>query len=185
MDFKHHVVAMYCARQKSDEYSVVGVLKTHDLAEKAVHILQKSGIDLKKCSIVGKENLSDEHVTGYYYAGDRVQYWGQMGAFWGGLWGLLGGSAFFLIPGIGPVLMGGTIVTAVVGAMEGAVVVGGLSALGAGFYNIGIPKESIVSYETAVKGDQFVVIVHGNLAEAEKARMLLEDISVKESHLEA
>jgi hypothetical protein len=30
-----------------------------------------------------------------------------MGAFWGGLWGLLFGAAFFAIPGIGPVVIAG------------------------------------------------------------------------------
>ena len=33
-----------------------------------------------------------------------MQYWGKLGAFWGGIWGLLFGAAFFAIPGIGPVL---------------------------------------------------------------------------------
>ncbi len=37
------------------------------------------------------------------------------------------------------------------GALEGAAVVGGLSALGAGLYSIGIPKDSVFQYETAVK----------------------------------
>ncbi len=36
----------------------------------------------------------------------------------------------------------------IVGALEGAVVRGGLTALGAGLYSIGIPKNSVVQYET-------------------------------------
>jgi len=36
-----------------------------------------------------------------------MMYWGKMGAFWGGFWGLLFGSAFFAIPGVGPVLVAG------------------------------------------------------------------------------
>ena len=32
-----------------------------------------------------------------------MKFWGKLGAFWGGLWSLLFGSALFLIPGIGPV----------------------------------------------------------------------------------
>ena len=31
-----------------------------------------------------------------------MKYWGKTGAFWGGFWGILFGSAFFAIPGIGP-----------------------------------------------------------------------------------
>ena len=176
-------IGIYRTHGPKEEFTVVGVLSTHLEAEKAVKRLQLSGIDLKKCSIVGKENTTGEAVVGYYFAGDRIEYWGKMGAFWGGLWGLLGGSAYFLIPGIGPVLVGGTLVSAIVGALEGAAVVGGLSALGAGFYNIGIPAESIVDYEAAVKGDKFIVIVHGNTQEVEKAKEVLEATTKSLQHL--
>ena len=70
-------------------------------------------------------------TLGYYNTGDRMMYWGKLGAFWGGLWGLLFGSAFFLVPGIGPLVVAGPLVTWIVGALEGAVVMGGFSALGA------------------------------------------------------
>ncbi|MBF0408088.1 MAG: permease [Candidatus Riflebacteria bacterium] len=163
---------------------MVAVLESHAEAEEAVKSLQKNGIDLKKCSIVGKENLTGEHVTGYYFSGDRISYWGKLGAFWGGLWGLVGGSGYFLIPGVGAVLVAGSLVAAIVGALEGAVVVGGLSALGAGFYNIGIPKDSVVEYETAVKGDRFVVVVHGNSAEVSKAKGILESVAVDENNVQ-
>jgi len=65
------------------------------------------------------------------------------------------------IPGIGPLLIAGPLVGWLVGALESAVLVGGLSALGAGLYGLGIPKDSILRYETALKADKFVVIVHG------------------------
>jgi hypothetical protein len=54
-------------------------------------------------------------VIGYYNAGDRMKYWGKLGAFWGGFWGLLFGSAFFLIPGVGPLLVAGPLVGWIVG----------------------------------------------------------------------
>ena len=46
--------------------------------------------------------------------------------------------------------MAGPLVAWIVGALEGAVLMGGLSALGAGLYSIGIPKDSVVKYETAL-----------------------------------
>ena len=61
---------------------------------------------MKKLSIVGKDYHADKHVIGYYNAGDRMKYWGKMGAFWGGIWGMLFGSAFFWVPGGGPFLLG-------------------------------------------------------------------------------
>ena len=100
-----------------------------------------------------------------------MKRWGKTGAFWGGLfWGLLFGSAFFAIPGIGPILVAGPLVAWIVGALEGAAVVDGLSAAGAGLYSIGIPKNSVIGYETAVKSDKFVLIVHGTAAEVRRRR---------------
>ena len=123
----------------TSEDSIVAVYEKHTEAEQAVQELQRAGFDLKKLSIVGKEYHTDEHVVGYYNAGDRMKYWGGLGAFWGGIWGLLFGAAFFVVPGVGPVLVAGPLVAWIVGALEGAVVVGGLSAIGAGLYSIGFP----------------------------------------------
>ena len=57
---------------------------------------------------------------------------------------------------------------------EGVAVVGGLSALGAGLASIGIPKDSIVRYEKALKAGRFLVIAHGTADEVAKARGILE-----------
>lgn len=153
---------------------VVAVYGTHGEADRAVRELQSGGVDMRTLSIVGKGYHTDEHAVGYYNTGDRMKYWGKIGAFWGGFWGLLFGSAFFLIPGLGPILAAGPVVAWIVGALEGAVVVGGVSALGAGLYGIGIPKDSIVKYETALKTDQFLLIVHGTTAEVAKAKDIIE-----------
>jgi hypothetical protein len=157
----------------SEQNSVVAVYKTHAEAEEAVKQLQRAGTDMHKLSVVGKDTHADEQVVGYYNAGDRMKYWGKTGAFWGGFWGLLFGSAFFAIPGIGPILAAGPVVAWIVGALEGAVLVGGLSALGAGLYSIGIPKDSVIQYELAIKTDKFLLLVHGTASEVEKARGIL------------
>ena len=73
----------------SETNSVVAIYGTHSEAEEAVKELQRSGYDMKKMSIVGKDYHTDEHVVGYYNAGDRMKYWGKQGAFWGGIWGIL------------------------------------------------------------------------------------------------
>jgi uncharacterized membrane protein len=158
----------------SETNSVVAIYGTHAQAEEAVKELQKSGFDMKKMSIVGKDYHTDEHVVGYYNTGDRMKYWGKMGAFWGGIWGMLFGAAFFVIPGLGPILVAGPLVAWIIGALEGAVVVGGLSALGAGLYSIGIPKDSVVKYETALKSDKFLLLAHGTADEVAKARDILQ-----------
>ena len=154
--------------------SVVAIYGTHSQAEEAVKNLQKSGFDMKKLSIVGKDYHSEEDVTGYYTTGDRMKYWGKLGGLWGGFWGLLFGSAFFAIPGIGPVLVAGPLVTWIIGGLETAVIVGGLTAVGAGLYSIGIPKDSVLKYETALKADKFILIAHGTAAEVAKAKDIIQ-----------
>ena len=152
----------------------MGIYDSHTKAEASIKELQHSGFDMKRLSIVGKDYHSEEHVIGYYNTGDRMKVWGKLGAFWGGFWGLLFGGAFFLIPGIGPIMVFGPLVGWIVAALEGAVVVGGLSALGAGLYSIGIPKDSIMTYETALKSDKFLVIAHGTADEVAKAKDIIE-----------
>ena len=158
----------------AENNAVVGVYNSHTEAEASIKELQRSGFDMKKLSIVGRDYHTEEHVVGYYNAGDRMKVWGKLGAFWGGFWGLLFGSAMFFIPGIGPLFVFGPMVGWIVGALEGAVVVGGLSALGAGLYSIGVPKDSIMQYETALKSDKFLVIAHGTADEVAKAKSILE-----------
>jgi hypothetical protein len=59
-------------------------------------------------------------------------------------------------------------------ALEGAVVVCGLSALGAAFYSIGIPQDSIMQYESALKSDKFIVLAHGTVGQVEQAMSILK-----------
>ena len=157
----------------SNTNSVVAVFESHDRAEDAIRELQKDGFDMKKLSIVGKDYHTEEHVVGYYTTGERMKYWGKLGAFWGGFWGLLFGSAFFWVPGIGPLLVAGPLVAWIVGALEEAAVVGGLSALGAALFSIGIPKNSVVQYETEVKNGKLLLVVHGTPDDVERAKDLL------------
>jgi hypothetical protein len=157
-----------------DPSSVVAIFGEHSGAENAVKELKNGGFNIKKLSIVGRDFHTEDHVVGFYNTGDRMKYWGSLGAFWGGIWGLLFGAAFFFIPGIGPVVAGGSIVSWIVGALEGAVVFGGLSALGAGLVSFGIPKDSVVKYETAIKAGKFMLIAHGTADEVQKARAILQ-----------
>jgi Heat induced stress protein YflT domain len=157
----------------TSENAIVAVYKSHVEAEAAVQELQRANFDMKKLSIVGKDYHSEEHVVGYYNAGDRMRYWGKWGAFWGGIWGLLFGAAFFAVPGLGPVLVAGPLVTWIVGALEGAVVVGGLSAVGAGLYSIGIPKDSVLRYEVALGANKFLLLAHGTADEVARAKDII------------
>ena len=157
----------------SDTEIVVAIYDTHDDAEKTVRELQHAGFDMKKLSIVAKNPHAEEHVVGFYNAGDRIMHWGKRGAFWGSIWGLLFGAAFFAIPGLGPVLVAGPLVGWIVAGLEGAAVVGGVSAVGAGLFSIGIPKDSVLEYEIAIKTDRFLLLVDGTAEEAARAQGII------------
>ena len=149
------------------------VFDTHSAAEEAIRTLGQAGFDLKKLSLVGKGYHSEEKPIGFYTAGDRIRAWGGTGAFWGGIWGLLLAPAVFVLPGIGLVGMAGPIVATLVGALEGAVVVGGLSALGAALTQVGVPKDQVIKYEAALKVDKYLLVVHGSAEEQARARIVL------------
>jgi len=152
------------------EHAVVAVYDTHLEAEDAVRSLEAAGFNMKKLSIVGKDYHAEEHVVGYYTTGNRMKAWGKTGAFWGGIWGLLFGGAFFVVPGIGPLFMAGPLVIWIIGALEGGAVVGGMSAFAAGLVSLGIPKNSSIEYEMAVKIGRFLLLAHGTAADVADAR---------------
>jgi hypothetical protein len=157
-----------------DQNSVVAVFSQNSAAENAIKELKDGGFDIKKLAVVGRDYQTEADVVGFYNTGDRMKYWGKWGAFWGGLWGLLFGAAFLIVPGIGPVVAAGSIVDWIIAALEGAIVVGGLSALGAGLYSLVIPKNSVVKYETSIKAGKFVLVAHGTAQEVAKARDMLK-----------
>jgi hypothetical protein len=78
-----------------------------------------------------------------------------------------------VVPGIGPLLVVGPLVMWIVGALEEAAMVGGLTVLGAGLYRIGIPQKSVVQYETEVKNGKVLLVAHGTPEEIEHAKDIL------------
>jgi hypothetical protein len=60
------------------------------------------------------------------------------------------------------------------------VVVGGLSALGAGLASIGIPRDSVIKYEHALKADKFLVVAHGTQEEIEHAKSIMDRTTTAE-----
>ncbi|MFZ6693897.1 DUF1269 domain-containing protein [Undibacterium sp. SXout20W] len=153
-----------------NEHSAIYVFNSHSDAEEAIKSLGKSGFDVKKLSLIGKGYHSEEHPIGFYSTGDRIKSWGGIGAFWGGIWGLLVAPAVFVLPGVGLVAMAGPIVAMLVAALEGAVLVGGISAIGGALSMIGVSKDDVIKYDTAVKADKFVLVVHGNAEEIIRAK---------------
>ena len=160
--------------QSGTNSAVVAVFTRHQDAENAVRKLAGGGFDMTHYSIVGQGYHSEEKVVGFYNIGDRMKFWGKNGAFWGGIWSLFFGGVFLTIPVIGPVMVLGHLAAMVVAAVEGAILVGGVSALGAALFSIGIPKDSVIQYEQAVKTDGFLIVAHGSADEMARSKAILE-----------
>ena len=152
---------------------LVAVFDSHDKVCAALKTLARAGFDMKRLSVVGKDYEIDEHVLGFYDPGDRVKFWGKLGAFWGGLLGILFSAAFLAIPVFGHLVVLGPFASMIISGVSSAAVAGGLSALGAALYSLGIPEELVESYETAIKTDRILLLVHGTADEAARAATLL------------
>jgi len=167
----------------SDRCIAVAVYDEHSAAEEAVRALQRAGFDMKKISIIGKDYETDEHVIGFLNAGDRAKLFGKVGALWGGFVGVLFGSALIFVPVIGHVIILGPLAAAIVGAIEGgvegAVVGGAVSALGGALSAIGIPKNSVLHYETELKANKFLVVIAGDAVEITHAAEVLKTSGIR------
>ena len=69
--------------------------------------------------------------------------------------------------------MAGPIVATIVGGVEGAVVVGGLSVLGAAIKASGSTEQQAIKYESALKVEKYVLLVHGSSEDLAKASAIL------------
>jgi len=151
----------------------VAVYTTHAEAEEGVRKLQHAGFDMRLISIIGKDFRSEEHVTGWFNTGDRVRFFGRLGALWGGLAGLLTGSALIFVPVVGHLVVLGPLAEALVAGIEGAVLGGGASALIGALTGLGIPKDSVLRYETALKAERFLLAVNTDPAGVARAHAVL------------
>jgi hypothetical protein len=157
------------------ESPVIGVYEARSQAEAAIKALARGGLDMSKVSIVGKGVQGGDEAHGFYTVGDRVRAWGASGGFWGAAWGLLLGSAVFVMPPFGLVAAAGPITAVLVAAFEGIAVVGGMSALSAALAKAGVPHEQAVRHEADLLAGHLLLIVHGSAADADRARAILTE----------
>jgi uncharacterized membrane protein len=149
---------------EEERNATVAVYSDLALAEDAVRALEREGFDMSHLSIVAQGMNTERHVIGFDTHTEREGRWAR----WGGVWGALFG-AFFFIPGVGHVAIGGYLLYLLTTGVIGA----GVGALSAALSSVGIPDNAVIRYETAIKADKQLLIAHGTLIDVERAREVL------------
>ena len=151
--------------------SVVAVYKSHSEAEEAVRKLARAGIPMQKISILGRDFQLREDVQGYYRPSDAAKEGAGFGAWVGGLFGMLLGFGFFVLPVAGTLVVLGPLAGLIAGAIGGA----GIGALVNALVSLGMSKEQALKYQERLQAGEFLVTVVGTPEETESARRLIED----------
>ncbi len=145
----------------------VGAVFNHpEHARALVEEMVEHNFPMDQISILHKAGGSGDDFLGVIYSGEkeRLKVWGTQGALWGSLGGLLAGaSGLLLLPGIGPVLIAGPLIDAILGGAIGA----GFMAAGAAathltiaFRRLGIPEEKLQVLHQAVMDGKTLVLIH-------------------------
>ncbi len=159
---------------------ILAIYKAHNEVEESLRELQQSGFDLAKISILGKAYISDEQIVGCYSTGGNLKAIGGLGAFWEELWKILKGAAFFFIPGIGPVVIAGSLVDMIISTLKAPVAIRKLSSLGIVLNGLGIPDNTIFEYEVGIRANKFMLIASGSSEEIIKAKSIVDKTSTAE-----
>jgi uncharacterized membrane protein len=153
----------------------VRVYDTYDEAAKAVNLLLERGVLKKYISVLAKGEQEEKNEFKYDKENNDMIFWGEQGAFWGSLWGLLTGGILFWVPGFGPLVATGRILAAIAGMVGGAVLFGSAGAMTAWFVDIGIEKALANKYGEMLKENKILVIVHGDNDAVEMAETIFEE----------
>ena len=157
------------AANVTNQEMVVGTFNTHDEAEQVVRRLIDAGVPAEQISIVGQGFETHERVTGVVSAGEVAGEMARSGAWTGGLFGLLAGSAFLWAPAVGPLVVLGPLVTTALGALQGGAIGGLLGAV----LGKGLENERVLKYERDLKAGKLLVVVHGGPEELETVRRVM------------
>jgi hypothetical protein len=163
----------------SQEGTVVGVYVQVDSAEDAVRVLGEGGFPLGRVSVIARDLGSEKKVHGFIASCNGV----RRGAWAGGLCGLLVGVAFLWLPGVGPLVVAGSLTARFLGGLEGAVAGAGVTGFLGWLTPLGLSEQHIRRYEERVQSGKYLVIAHGSAAEIKKARKVLQGSGAAELHV--
>jgi hypothetical protein len=160
------------ATTTAGQTAVIAVYPDHASAEDAVRRLQQQGFSMQDVSIIGKDFQAVEKPLGYVTAGSVAKDGTKVGAWTGGILGLLVGAAFLILPGVGPVIAFGPLSIALLGGLEGAVAGAAIGGLSGALVGLGVSKDKAFRYESEVKAGKFLVTLRGDTTQINRAKSL-------------
>lgn len=159
--------------------AVIAVYRTHEEANGAVRMLMQHGHDHRGVSLVTRDRLASTRVVMDDHGDGAITPWGKLGVFGPGLWGLVMGWVSLWVPGLGPLLIGGPLVSELLGSHDGAAVFGALTPLGVGLHRMGVPKGNIRRYEEIIRNGRYLLVISGPVGEVTRAGRLLSSTGVE------
>lgn len=159
---------------------LVAVFPNRTKAQSAVERLIEKDFPMDSISILGRTGSVGDDALGIYHTGigERAKTWAAHGAFWGGLWGLLAGTAgVFVVPGLAAALAAGPIVevvgTTLAGAALGGCAMAGAAAvseLAVARHRVGVPKARLAAFHQAIEQGHYIVLIRLHALELERWR---------------
>jgi uncharacterized membrane protein len=151
--------------QTNTRHTVVGVFDGPKHAEEALNGLKSHGFTPEQVSVVAQDKRDvTQMADNTDMAGDGAAAGAMTGGVLGGLAGFLVGISALVIPGIGPIVGTGIIISTLAGAGIGAVAGGLVGAL----TSQGVNEADAQEYEGHVKSGRILLTVHASSAQQEE-----------------
>lgn len=161
------------------DQGVIGVYDAMDDATADVRRLGEANFPIEHVSIITQNLESTTDVHGFITTGDVAKSGAGVGAWVGGIFGLLTGAALLIVPGVGPLLVAGSLASAVIGTAEGAAggaAVGGLVGAATGHF---VAKRHLPKLTEHLEAGRYLLIAQTpDEAELARARELLSGQAV-------
>ncbi|BAF71756.1 general stress protein [Sulfurovum sp. NBC37-1] len=165
---------------------IVAVYDSEHDAMEALKALQEAKISKDDISVIGKGDHDEPKVEfEIERENEDIVRWGKEGVFWGAVLGSMTGAFFFWVPGFGPLVAAGSVISSLAGALGGAATIGSVAALTAWFVDIGIEEAEAHRYTDLMKEGKVLLIVKSGEKSAETAKEVLEKLGKGEVKLYA
>ncbi|MCF2151283.1 histidine kinase [Desmonostoc muscorum LEGE 12446] len=165
----------------------IGVFSHRRDAETALTELRDAGFSMNRVSIIAKDRnvhgiagVENRNVDTGNKADEGAKTGAATGGVLGGLTGLLVGLGTLAIPGVGPVIAGGAVATAIATTLAGGAIGAAAGGIVGALVGLGIPEDRARVYGDRFQRGDYLVIVDGTEAEIHQAGAILKNRGIEE-----